>query len=369
MKKRRMAILGAGNIAEQMARTMQGMRNVQCYAVASRDIKKAERFAKKFGFKKAYGSYEELVKDEKVELIYVATPHSHHYACAMLCLQNHKPVLCEKAFTVNAVQAQELIRVARERNVLLAEAMWTRYMPMVDMIRGILQSGIIGTPTVLTANLGYQIDHVQRLTDPALAGGALLDVGVYTINFASMMFGDNIEKIDASCIYTDTGVDASNSITLHYKDGRMAVLCSTMRGVSDRKGIIYGSKGYAVVENINNFEMVTAYNGDNKKLVQLKRPKQITGFEYQVQACIDALDKGAVECPQMPHAEIIKMMQIMDECRRQWGINYPCEGIQIEVPKAEQTNLAQSIASEKDALVQVVQAEIEKALEEPTENA
>ena len=353
MKKRKMAILGAGNIAEQMARTIRGMRNVQCYAVASRDLKKAEQFAKKFGFKKAYGSYEELVRDEKVELIYVATPHSHHYACAMLCLQHNKPVLCEKAFTVNAAQAQELIRVARERGVLLAEAIWTRYMPMVTMIRGILQSGIIGTPTLLTANLGYQIEHVQRLTDPALAGGALLDVGVYTINFASMMFGDDIEKIDSSCLYTDTGVDASNSVTLHYKGGRMAVLCSTMRGVSDRKGIIYGSKGYVVVENINNFEMVTAYSPDNKKLVQLKRPKQITGFEYQVQACLDAIDQKAIECPQMPHAEIVKMLQIMDECRRQWGISYPCEGIQLETLKPEPA----------------VIAAVEKALEEPTENA
>jgi len=221
------------------------------------------------------------------------------------------------------------------------------------MIRGILQSGIIGTPTSLTANLGYQIEHVQRLTDPALAGGALLDVGVYTINFASMMFGDDIEKIDSSCLYTDTGVDASNSVTLHYKGGRMAVLCSTMRGVSDRKGIIYGSKGYVVVENINNFEMVTAYSPDNKKLVQLKRPKQITGFEYQVQACLDAIDQKAIECPQMPHAEIVKMLQIMDECRRQWGISYPCEGIQIETPKPEPA----------------VIAAVEKALEEPAENA
>ncbi len=358
MKKCKMAILGAGNIAEQMARTMQGMRNVQCYAVASRDIKKAEHFAKKFGFKKAYGSYEELVQDEKVDLIYVATPHSHHYACAMMCLLHNKPVLCEKAFTVNAAQAQELLRVSRERKVLIAEAIWTRYMPMVTMIRGILQSGLIGTPSMLTANLGYQIEHVRRLTDPALAGGALLDVGVYTINFASMMFGDDIEKIDASCIYTDTGVDASNSVTIHYKGGRMAVLCSTMRGVSDRKGIIYGSKGYVVVENINNFEMVTAYDSNNKKLVQLKRPKQITGFEYQVQACIDALDRGQIECPQMPHSEIVRMMQIMDECRRQWGITYPCEGIQLATPQVQ-----------APAVVKEAKQQVTDSVEAPTEDA
>lgn len=325
MKKHKMAILGAGHIAEKMAETMRAMKKVQCYAVASRDIKKAEQFAKKFGFKKAYGSYEELVQDEKVELVYIATPHSHHYACAMLCLTHGKPVLCEKAFTVNAAQARELLSVSKEKQVFVAEAIWTRYMPMVAMIREVLQSGLIGTPSVLTANLGYQIEHVQRLTNPALAGGALLDVGVYTLNFASMMFGDEIEKVESSCIYTDTGVDASNSVTLHYKDGKMAVLCSTMRGVSDRKGIIYGSKGYIVVENINNFESVTAYNQQNQKLIRLKRPKQITGFEYEVQACFTALEQGKIECEQMPHAKIIQMMELMDTCRRQWGVQYPCE--------------------------------------------
>lgn len=327
MKKHRMAIMGAGHIAEKMAQTMRALKSVRCYAVASRDIKKAEVFAKKFGFQKAYGSYEELVRDEKVELIYIATPHSHHYACAMLCLQNGKAVLCEKAFTVNAAQAEELLRIAREKKLLVAEAMWTRYMPMVGMMREVLQSGIIGTPTVLTANLGYQLEDKQRVTDPALAGGALLDVGIYTLNFASMMFGDDIVKVESTCTYTDSGVDATNSVTLHYRDGRMAVLCSTMRGVSDRKGIIYGSKGYLIVENINNFESVTAYDRNNKKLIRLKAPRQITGFEYEVQACVKALEQGKNECEQMPHARILTMMRLMDECRMQWGLQYPCESI------------------------------------------
>lgn len=325
MKKHKMAIMGAGHIAEKMAQTMQALKSVRCYAVASRDIKKAEAFAKKFHFQKAYGSYEELVQDPQVELIYIATPHSHHYACAKQCLQNGKAVLCEKAFTVNAVQAEELVAISREKQVLLAEAMWTRYMPMVGMMREVLQSGIIGSPSLLTANLGYQLEDKQRVVDPALAGGALLDVGVYTLNFASMMFGDDIVKVESSCIYTDSGVDASDSITLHYRDGRMAVLCSTMRGVSDRKGIIYGSKGYLIVENINNFESVTAYDKNNKKLIRLKCPRQITGFEYEVQACVKALEQGKIECEQMPHIQILNMMRLMDECRRQWGMKYPCE--------------------------------------------
>lgn len=325
MKKLRMAILGAGHIAEKMALTMNRMKNVQCYAVASREATKADAFARKFGFKKAYGSYEELVQDENVELVYIATPHSYHYTCAKLCVEHNKSILCEKPFMVNAYQAEEILNLAKEQHVLAAEAIWTRYMPMVMMIRSVLQSGIIGTPSVLTANLGYQLEHVKRLTDPALAGGALLDVGVYTIHFASMLFGNEIQKVEASCIYTDTGVDASNSVTLQYKDGKMAVLCSTMRGISDKKGIIYGSKGYMVIENINNFESVTAYDHENKKLVYLKRPRQITGFEYEVQACMDALAQGSYECVQMPHEEILRMMCLLDECRRKMEIVYPCE--------------------------------------------
>lgn len=322
-----MAILGAGNIAQTMARTMAAMPNVECYAVASRDLKKAQEFAERFGFYRAYGSYEELVHDAAVELIYIATPHSHHYACAKLCLMNDKPVLCEKAFMVNAAQTREILRISGERNVLAAEAIWTRYMPMVKTIRGILADGMIGKPSVLTCNLGYQIADKERLVNPALAGGALLDVGVYTLNFASMLFGDEIEKITSSCVLTDTGVDASNEITLHYRDGRMAVLNSTMRGISDRKGIIYGSKGFLIVENINNFESVSVYDAERNQILTKERPEQITGFEYEVQACISALEKGTIQVDDMRHDEIVRMMEWMDTCRRQWGISYPCEGI------------------------------------------
>lgn len=327
VKQWKMAILGAGNIARTMARTMMAMPNVECYAVASRELKKAQEFAVQFGFEKAYGSYEELVSDAAVELIYIATPHSHHYACAKLCLLNDKPILCEKAFMVNAAQTREILRISKERNVLTAEAIWTRYMPMVKTIRGILADGLIGKPSVLTGNLGYQIADKERLVNPALAGGALLDVGVYALNFASMFFGDEIENILSSCVRTDTGVDASNATTLHYRDGRMAVLTSTMCGISDRKGIIYGSKGFLIIENINNFESVSVYDADRNRILIEERPEQITGFEYEVQACISALERGSIQVDDMPHDEIIRMMEWMDECRRQWDIRYPCEGV------------------------------------------
>lgn len=324
-KKYNIGIIGSGNIAGVMADTIKRMKNVRLYAVASRSKVKADVFAEKYGCKKAYGSYEELAADGKVDLVYIATPHSEHYENAKLCLLNGKPVLCEKAFTANAVQAKELIELSRERKILLAEAIWTRYMPMLATIREVLGSGIIGEPKTLTANLGYLIERVARLQEPALAGGALLDVGVYTLNFASMIFGDDIEKIESSCTYTKTGVDEQNSITIHYRNGRMAVLNSSMVSLSDRKGIIYGTRGFAIVENINNYESITAFDTRYKQVAAYKRPKQISGYEYEVEACIKALENGEIECGEMPHDEIIRMMEIMDGLRAQWGIVYPFE--------------------------------------------
>jgi len=324
-KQKHIGIMGTGNIAAVMAGTIKKMKNVKCYGIASRSEEKARGFAERYGIKVAYASYEEMVLDSKLDLIYIATPHSEHYANMKLCIENGKNVLCEKAFTANAMQAEEILALAKEKGVFVAEAMWTRYMPMLTNIRGILNSGIIGEPVMLTANLGYNISQKQRLTDPALAGGALLDLGVYTLNFAAMMFGKEIEKMESSCTLTDTGVDASESISITFKDGKMAVLNSTMMGLSDRHGVIYGTNGYIAVENINNFESVTVYDTSYKPVKMVKAPKQITGYEYEVYSCIEAIEKGEKECWEMPHAETIRIMKQMDTLRKQWGVEYPFE--------------------------------------------
>lgn len=323
--KLNVAIMGAGNIGGIMADTLNRMKNVRCYAVGSRSKDKAEDFAKRFGCRKAYDSYEKLVADKKVDLVYIATPHSEHYDHARLCIEHGKPVLCEKAFTANAAQAEDLFALAEERNVFITEAIWTRYMPMLQTIKDVLNGGAIGVPTMLTANLGYTINGVSRLTDPALAGGALLDVGVYTLNFASMIFGTAVEKITSTCTYTKTGVDEQNSITMIFEDGKMAVLNSSMLSISDRKGIIHGTKGFAVVENINNFESITVYGPDYKKIAKYNRPNQISGYEYEVEACVKALQRGLLECPQMPHEETVRIMRMMDGLREEWGIRFPFE--------------------------------------------
>ena len=215
----KLGILGAGGIASTMAKTVAEMKGVEAYAVAARDLERARVFAQKYEVKKAYGSYEEMLADDEVELVYIATPHSHHYLHAKMCLEAGKHVLCEKAFTVNAAQAEKILRLAEEKKLLLTEAIWTRYMPSRDMINKLIEDGVIGEVTSLTANLGYELSQVKRIWNPKLAGGALLDVGIYPLNFASMVLGDDVEETLSSCVKFDSGVDAQNSIILKYKNG------------------------------------------------------------------------------------------------------------------------------------------------------
>ena len=323
MKKYKIGIIGCGHIAEKMATTINGMHEAESYAVASRSIEKAQAFASKWNFSKAYGSYEELVADSEIDLVYIATPHSHHYEHARLCIMNGKPVLCEKSFTANARQAEELIRLAEEKNVFITEAIWTRYMPLSVKMKELLDEGVIGTPYSLYASLGYVLDKVERVLKPELAGGALLDIGVYTLNFAAMAFGSEVADMKSVCKLLPTGTDAQESISLIYKDGKIASLLSTVNAQTDRMGIISGDKGRIIVENINCPESIKVYDTDYKLIAEYKAPEQITGFEYQVRASIEAIENGWKESPYMPHKETIRIMHQMDALRKEWGVKYP----------------------------------------------
>ena len=323
------AILGAGNIAKSMAAALRGLQkrgeNVEPYAVGARELSRAEAFAREQGFEKAYGSYEELVSDPEVDLVYVATPHSMHCEHTRLALEHGKNVLCEKAFTMNAGQAEEVIALAEKKGLLLAEAIWPRYMPSRQMILDLIDSGVIGTVTSLSANLGYPLTHVERMVRPELCGGALLDLGVYPLNFASMAFPGEIRDVASACVKWETGVDAQNSFTLTFEDGRMAVLYSSMLVQSDRLGVINGDKGYMEVQNINNPEEIRIFDLQRNCIRTIPVPEQINGYEYEVLACREALEKGWTECPQMPHAETLRMMKVMDGLRKSWGVIYPME--------------------------------------------
>ena len=321
----KIGILGAGNIAGVFAGMLEHLEEVQRYAVASRNLEKAEAFAKQYGFEKAYASYEEMLSDHEVELVYVATPHSHHYAHMKMCIEAGKHVLCEKAFTVNAKQAEEIFALAGQKGVLVTEAIWTRYMPSRQIINELLAEGVIGEVKTLTANLDYAISDKERLIRPELAGGALLDVGVYTLNFALMHFGNNIANIKSTVQLTETGVDGQNAMVLSYEDGRMAVLTSGMYGYSDRQGIFYGSKGFMCVDNINDPLEVKIYNEKQELVKAVSMPEQINGYEYELLETIECIKKGAKECPSMPHADTVEVLRMMDGLRKEWGVKYPEE--------------------------------------------
>ena len=323
------AILGAGNIAGTMARTLNAMEEKGerfcCYAVAARELERAQTFAETYGFEKAYGSYEEMLADEKVDFVYIATPHGYHYEHIKLCLQHGKHVLCEKAFTLNAKQGREVFAFAEENGLLLTEAIWPRYQPMRKILDELLASGIIGNTHLMVANIAFDSDHVPRMYRPELGGGALLDITIYPLNTAIMAFGDQIARIDSSVQMTETGVDAQESITLQFKDGKMAVIAASMYAQGDTSVMFCGENGRIHLENIFNPECLTIYNRSGEPVEKIERPEQLTGYEYEVRSCLNAIESGMTECPEMMHKDSIFMLDLMDELRAQWGMKYPCE--------------------------------------------
>lgn len=312
-------ILGAGGIARVMAQTINKMDQARLYAIGSRNVEKAQAFAQEFKIEKAYGSYEELVSDENIDLIYIATPHSHHYEHMKLCIEHGKNILCEKAFTFNTEQAEEVISLAEQKGVYLAEAIWTRYMPSRKMIDELISSGIIGEIKTVTCNLSYPISNVERIIRPELAGGALLDIGVYGINFIIMHLGKDFKDIDSTVMMTDTGVDGQETLVFKYANGTMAVATHSIYNRSDRKGIFHGDKGYMIVENINNPQSIEIYDCEDKLIKHIEVPEQITGYEYEVIESIEMIRQGKLESESMPHSETLYIMNIMEQLRESWS--------------------------------------------------
>ena len=326
MKPIKFAIMGAGGIGRKMAKTILHMKEIQAYGVGARSRERAQQFADEFGFLKAYGSYEQLLADPEVELVYIGTPHSHHLDCAKMCLEAGKHVLCEKPLMVNAGQAEEIFRLAEQKGLLITEAMWPRYMPMAKTLNETCESGAIGKIHSVVANIGYNLANVPRLMDPALAGGALLDVGIYAINFAAMVLGDDLEILSSSRMLSERGIDLQNSMTLQNPQGQMAVLHSSILGWSDHQGLICGEQGYIVVDEITNFGSISVFDSEKRQIARYERPEQISGYEYEVQAAVKAIREGKRECPQMPHSTTLKTMKLMDALRKDWGVRYPFEG-------------------------------------------
>ncbi len=321
----RVGIIGTGWIAEKAAVTLNGLTDCEAYAVGSRTKETAEAFAQKWNIQKAYGSYDELIADPDVDLVYIGTPHSHHYDVTRSALLAGKPCLVEKAFMANHRQAKAIVELARERKVFLAEAIWTRYQPAVAIVRQAIADGRIGTPRLVTATLGYSMGNKPRIMRPDLCGGALLDLGVYALNFVRMFMDADIVSIDGHCVKSDTGMDLTNAITLILADGVLCNLQSSAACVGDNIGVIAGTEGNLIIDNINNPQQITVNGPDRTFVETIHVPRQITGYEYQFQACRRDLLAGRLEPQEMPLDETLYVMQLMDALRRQWSVRYPMD--------------------------------------------
>ena len=322
----RVGILGAGKIAGIIADTLNKLDAFEPYAIASRDIDKANEFGDKYNIEKRYGSYEELANDPDVELIYIATPHSHHAEQAKMCLNAGKPILVEKAFSYNAATTEEVLNLAKEKKLFAGEAMWIRFLPMYKLMIEYIQRGAIGKVYNITCSLGYDLRTKERVAKPELAGGALLDLGVYPINLISMIYGMDPAAIASTCVRLETGVDAQNILQFSFKGGISATAFTTMMYKADNKAFIYGDRGYIEIDNINCPESFRIYHGDGKLVAETKIPeKQISGYEFEFLAAREAIILGNPEFKEMPHSETIRIMKLLDALRNTWKLKFPME--------------------------------------------
>ena len=325
-KKIRWGILGPGGIAHKFATGLKAVPDAEIRAVGSRDLQRADAFADTFDIRHRHGSYIELVDNPEVDVIYVATPHPFHKECAMLCLEAGKAVLCEKPFTVDAAQAEELIACARERKQFLMEAMWTRFLPVIVKVRAWLAEGAIGEPRLLTADHGSRKalspETLEgRLFNPKLGGGGLLDVGVYTVALAYMVFGAP-SKITSLAHIGATYVDEQASILLGYDSGQIANLFCAIRTETSKEARIIGTEGTIHIPEFWQATSATLIR-TGKGPVHIEMPFIANGHENQAIEVINCIQEEQLESRVMPLGESLSIMKTMDTVREQWGLVYP----------------------------------------------
>ena len=324
MKALRWGILSTGVIARNFAETARQMGDeVIVHAVASRSMDKANAFADEFAIEKRYDSYEALAKDPEVDIVYVATPHSRHYEDMKLMIGAGKPVLCEKSFTANAAQAQEIYALAREKGVFVMEAFWTKLIPLYREVETWIASGAIGEIRALTAQYGYTTGREARKFDAQLAGGTLLDIGVYAIGFACMMLGYSFDDVQSQLIMNAQGTDAVDGILLR-RGKAVAQLTCAIGAYIPLHGAVYGSKGYIDVPDFKNPQRVALY-ADGCEPQVIERPFEVNGFEYEIREAMNCVREGRTESALMTAEQSIAVMRIMDEIRRQNGLRFPFE--------------------------------------------
>jgi predicted dehydrogenase len=322
----RWGILGPGGIAESQVKDLL-QEGFAVTAVGSRSLDRAQEFADRFGIPTVHGSYEALVADPGIDIVYVATPHSGHYEHARLALDAGKHVLVEKAFTVTAPQAQALVDLAAAKGLVILEAMWTRFLPHMVRLREVLADGLIGEVRSVIADHSQRIssDPQHRLNNPDLAGGALLDLGIYPVSFAWDVFGAP-ETVDARAAFTETGVDRQTGIHLTWPGGRQAMLHTELDTVGPNSAVVMGTEGWIQIDPVwYNATGFTRFSPSGEVLERFDGTVAGRGMQFQAMEVERLVEAGLTEGTILPPSESVAIMGTLDEVRRLIGLEYPAE--------------------------------------------
>jgi predicted dehydrogenase len=322
----RWGILGTGKIAHAFASALRLLPDAQLVAVGSRSAESAGSFADLYEVPHRHDTYESLARDPDIDIVYIASPHSHHAQHALLCLEAGKAVLCEKAFTLNAREAQTVIDAARARNLFLMEAMWTRFIPAVAEARQLIAAGAIGKPMMLQADFGvrFEVDASHRLVNPQLGGGALLDLGIYPISLAAHFMGA-ITNAAATGGIGATQVDDNVAISLAHAEGGVSTALCGFHAHSPREALIVGTEGQVRLHGP--FYKTTGFTIKPRdgEPYNVERRYEGNGYQFEAAHAMQCLRDGLTESPVMPLDETLAIMRVMDRVREQIGMRYACD--------------------------------------------
>lgn len=314
----RWGIIGAGNIAGAFVQGLGELPDAECYAIASRDEAKAASFAKKYGCKKYYASYAEMLADPSVDIVYVATPNNLHYTHTMMALEAGKHVLCEKPFAITCEQAMAMMRTSREKNLFLMEAMWSRFLPSVLETKKRLDAGEIGNPLLLQAEFGIHppYDPTSRLFDPKLGGGSIPDIGIYPIFLALFLFGDPL-SVEIISVPAPTGVDMTTTIVMKHKEDRMSVLTSSFAFDLESDAKITGDAGRLRLCRM--FHIPTTLRVRHKvDEPELEIPVHLegNGYNYEAQEVMKCVAEGKIESDMWSHSHTLRLLNIVERAAK-----------------------------------------------------
>jgi len=318
------ALVGTGGISNKFITGLKATEG-KAAAVVSRNMKNAQDFATQYGIKKAFDNYDKMLEDNTIDVVYIGTPHTTHKDLTIRALKAKKAVLCEKPISINACELREMILTAQENNVFFMEAMWTRFIPPLVKVRDWLQQGLIGDVNTVQANFGFnaQYDPENRLFNPHLGGGALLDAGIYPLSMISMIYGGKKPvEIKSQVVFGKSGVDEQNIISLSYGENRLASASSAICTAMENDLWIYGTHGKIHVPNFIWSRCARLLVDDIDDYI----PELISnGYNYQAEAVMNCIREGIIECPVMSWGESLVLMETMDAIREQWGFRYPGE--------------------------------------------